>query len=119
MTPVYGDPEHPDRPTELVSSPTWTPEDQALVEGLRVHRDALCACDWPREIAWHSDMEGWFKGTRVVCHACTAAQGREVVHTVSPTTDRDFALKPLSPFVLGKTTTRPTEKATDSTPDTD
>lgn len=111
LTYVYDDPEHPDRPTAAIQSPQWTPEDRALFIGLQQYESELCDCGVPREIAWHADMEGWFEGQRFVCHACSAAQDTEIVHTLVPTTDRDFTVKPLIPFEIGLTTTEPTKRA--------
>lgn len=110
LTYVYDDPEHPDRPTAAIQSPQWTPEDQALLIGLQEYEAGLCECEWPVEVAWHADMEGWFDGQSFVCHACSARQGHEVVHTLRPTTDRDFTVKPLIPFEFGLTTTEPTKR---------
>lgn len=77
--------------------------------GLEQHERDTCECGWPIEIAWHADMEGWFEGRSFVCHACSASAGREVTHTLKPTTDRNFAVKPLSDFDWETTTTSPTE----------
>lgn len=63
-------------------------------------------CGMPIRIAWHADMDGWFEGHQVKCHACTAMQedpSKPVIHRfavdIRPADDRD-----LSPFVLGVTT---------------
>lgn len=81
--------------------------------GLAVFEASRCDCDWPVEVAWHADMEGWFDGQSYVCHACSARQGREVVHTLKPTTDRNFQVKPLSDFDWKTTTTPPKPREDD------
>jgi len=53
-------------------------------------------------------MEGWFDPEEYVCHGCSAAAGREVVHTLAPTTAREFSARPLSDFDWKTTTTPPT-----------
>lgn len=105
---VYGDPEHPERVTRTVSGPAYTREDHALLAAMKLHRAHLCpGCSAPKEEAWHSDMEGWYDAHGFVCHSCSARSGHEVAYT-AVATSRDFDQKPLTPFVLGETTTKPT-----------
>lgn len=109
-TYVYDDPEHPDRPTATIASPSWSQEDQALLMGLQAYEAQLCRCNYPRSLAWHSDMDGDFDpGEQIQCHACTAQSddGKPVYHRLRPVMTRDFDAKPLSPFVLGVTTVGP------------
>lgn len=113
VTYLYDDPDHPDRPTGHVSAPEWTEVDRALLLGLGKYEDTLCpgGCGQPRELAWHDWMAGEeFEATKWVCHACTARTGHEVVFsTVAPVMSPErMAMRP--PFVLGETTTEPTEK---------
>lgn len=105
-TPVYDDPEHPDRPTSFIHSPAWVPEDVGLIAGLDMYESSLCRCGHPKQLAWHSDMDGDFDATTFLCHACTAAaeDGRKVKYTIAGTS-RDFVARPLPPFRLGVTTT--------------
>lgn len=105
-TYFYDDPEHPDRVTSTMESPAITPEDHALLEALEAYEATLCRCGFPRDLAWHSDMDGWFEATEYVCHACTAASPK---HPVSHTYIRNTrpADNPVPPFVLGVTTTSP------------
>lgn len=108
---VYDDPDHPDRPTSTIASPEWTPEDRALLMGLELYESQLCRCGYPRAIAWHSEMDGWFghdgEPDKYVCHACTARNdGQQVVYTVALDTRPDDH-DPLPPFQFGATTTSP------------
>ena len=103
---VYDDPDRPDRPTGTIASPAYVPEDQALLMAFDIYEAGLCNCGYPREQAWHSDMDGWYEGEAYVCHACTARNGGEqvvkkVAHSTRP------ADLPLPAFVLGETTTTP------------
>lgn len=109
---MYGDPEHPERVTRTISGPSYTDEDHALLAALKAYEASLCpGCRVPIAIAWHSDMEGWFDGGEgVVCHSCTANSDHEVAYGGKHHT-RDFAEKPLPPFVYGVTTTKPTPPA--------
>jgi hypothetical protein len=93
--------------TGTITSPPVTPEDHALLEGLELHEGRLCRCNIPIELAWHSDMEGWFDGPEVVCHACSALQGREVTYSRLVNTRPPDDVVP--PFVPGVTVTRPTK----------
>jgi len=110
---VYDDPEHPDRVTRVINSPDYVDADFALLAGLDVFEKSLCpGCGWPREIAWHEDMAGWFEGLEVVCHACTAMQPvdektgikRPYLHRLA-FDNRLAGDDRLPPFVLGLTTT--------------
>lgn len=109
---VYDDPEHRDRVTRTIQSPSYTAEDRALLVGLDLYERDLCRCGWPRSIAWHSEMDGFFEpGDRYVCHACTASAPADANGTRRPVTyggvrnTRDPAKGPMPPFVLGITTT--------------
>lgn len=108
-TPVYDDPEHPDRPTAFIQTPAWTPEDRGLLLGLDWHEaeaEQMCACGQPISVAWHSDTDGWWKSDVYVCFACTAREGGDhKVKYAYPRLDRDLSAKPLPPFRLGGTTT--------------
>ncbi|WP_435744898.1 hypothetical protein [Nocardioides sp. SYSU DS0663] len=106
---VYDDDsEHPDRPTSTIATPAWTPEDRALLMGLEMYESTLCRCGYPRSVAWHSEMDGWFgdngEAEKYVCHACSAIHGRQVHYPIAMNT-RTEAHGPLPPFVLGETTT--------------
>ncbi len=104
-TLLYDDPDHPDRVTSTIESASITPDDHALLEGLESYEATLCRCGFPREMAWHSDMDGWFEAEEYVCHACTAQAGRQVAYTVVRNTRPTDNSVPA--FVLGVTTTRP------------
>ena len=115
---LYDDPEHPARCTRVLEQPEWTEDDRALVTALGLHDVQHCrGCGEPKSEAWHSDMEGWYdpdpgSGTgpvHVVCHSCSARQDREVVYVVGGGHSRDLTVKPLTPLVLGVTTSTPTE----------
>ena len=118
-TYLYEDPENPDRVTRTVASPDWSEDDRTLAAALQWADDQECpGCHQPREIAWHSDMEGWYDpddknggGTiRLVCHGCSAKHGHEVVYSIVHTS-RDFEKNPIRvPFKLGSTTTPPTDR---------
>jgi hypothetical protein len=70
-------------------------------------RHDLCACGHPREVAWHSEMDGWYEGRGFVCHACTARNGgKQVAHWIAVDT-RPPGHPELPPFVLGVTTSEP------------
>ncbi|WP_221199509.1 hypothetical protein [Nocardioides soli] len=110
-TYLYEDPEHPDRATGSFESVAYTPEDQALLLGLAAYEHqqqhggmGSCSCGWPIEVAWHSEMDGWFGTLDVVCHVCTARAGKTVTHTIVRDT-RPAGHPALPPFVLGVTTT--------------
>lgn len=106
---MYGDPDHPDRVTRAVHSPTHTREDRALLGALSAYEASLCSgCSEPKHEAWHSDMDGgWYEPHGFVCFACTARQGREVAYGGVRNT-RDMAKKPIvRPFELGVTTKAP------------
>lgn len=108
QTYVYDDPDHPDRPTRVLEGPAYVSEDHALLFGLNLYEESLCPgrCGWPRHLAWHEDMDGWFEDHTVKCQACTAMSEdpskpvlfHYVVDT-RPADDQD-----LSPFVVGLTT---------------
>lgn len=111
-TYVYDDPEHPDRVTRVIHSPDYVAEDHAMLLGLQLYEDSLCpGCGWPKHVAWHADMDGWFDAHEVKCHACTArreagADGTRApvtyTYTVDTRPEDDLVLRP---FVLGLTTT--------------
>jgi hypothetical protein len=103
---VYGDPEHPDRPTSAIHSPAYTREDRALLMGLESYEASLCRCGVPVQVAWHSEMDGYFEADQVVCHVCTARAGRQVPYSTNLRSTRDPAL-PMPAFVPGKTITAP------------
>jgi hypothetical protein len=103
----YDDPDHPNRVTRAVSSQPYTAEDHALLAALAEYEAGLCpGCRIPIEQAWHAGMDGWYDDQGHVCHACSAHHGRQIAYT-RPVTDRDFAAKPLRPFVFGVTTVPP------------
>lgn len=113
VTYEYGDPEHPERITRAISGPPYTAEDHALIGGLRAYERTRCpgGCGFAIDVAWHSDMDGWFDDVHeYVCHACTAREGTERKF-VSTATSRDFTVQPLPPFEMGGTTTAPTPPA--------
>jgi hypothetical protein len=106
VTYLYDDPEHPHRRTGAIQSPAYTHEDRALLMGLEAYEASLCRCGVPLEVAWHSEMDGYFEVDEVVCHACTARAGREVTYTSGLRSTRDPA-RPMPEFVPGKTITAP------------
>lgn len=91
--------------TGAIQSPPFTDEDRALLNGLGYYESGICRCGISREVAWHSEMDGFFDVDGYVCHACTARSGGEekVIYSVVRDT-RDPAKGPLPPFVLGVTT---------------
>lgn len=96
----------PARVLRVIQSPAYTVEDRALLTGLGVYEDSLCNCGIPREIAWHSEMDGWFDNVdHYVCHACTARRGddKKAIY-VFARHSRDLRTSPLPPFQLGVTT---------------
>lgn len=105
-TYVYGDPEHPDRCTGTLQSPPYTGEDRALLMGLESWEASLCRCGVPVQVAWHSEMDGYFEADQVVCHVCTARAGRQVGYSANLRSTRDPAA-PMPAFVPGKTITAP------------
>lgn len=109
-TYLYDDLEHPTRPTGSVTSPPYTPEDQALLIALARWEQSLCTgCGHPRDIAWHADMEGWYDAAEYVCHACTAnsRDGEQVVHRIVTSTYDPATGGVLRDFTLADTTTAP------------
>lgn len=107
-TYVYDDPEHPERPTSAISSPAFTAEDQALLMGLDLYERDLCRCDYPRSVAWHSEMDGFFEGEEYTCMACTAGNdGKPVTYSVVRNTRNEHDHGPMPPFELGVTTVSP------------
>lgn len=107
---MYGDPDHPDRVTRTISGPLYTVEDHALIAAMRTYEATLCpGCGVEKQVAWHSDMDGWFdsgEDAGVVCHSCTARRGRQVSYAAS-SHSRDLVAKPLPPFDPAVTVTRP------------
>lgn len=95
------------RVEKTIESPDFITEDHALLLGLEQYEKSLCRCNVPREIAWHSEMDGWFEVEEIKCFACTAIQGGEkpVVYSYAVDTYHDGTRPPLPPFVLGLTTT--------------
>lgn len=106
QTYVYEDAENPDRPTRVIESPAYVTEDHALLMGLDLYEQSLCSCGcgFPREVAWHSEMDGWFDTFKVKCHAGTAMRGEPVIFTHLVNTYPVDEKGPLPPFVLGLTT---------------
>lgn len=116
MTYLYDDPQLPDRPTGHVESPEWTDDDRALLLALAAYEATLCpgGCGQPRELAWHSHMEGFYEATKWICHACTVRDGQDVVFTLT-LPDPDLPAERIAgfpPFELGVTTTEPSETPT-------
>lgn len=116
VTYLYEDPAHPERPSGHLESPEWTPDDRALFLALQMYEDTLCpgGCGQPKELAWHSAMEGWFEATEWVCHACSARQGHEARFSIVEV-DKDLPLAVVDafdPFEIGVTTTEPTKTET-------
>lgn len=95
----------PARVVSVIHSPAYTPEDLALLLALEKHEATLCKCGWPRSVAWHSEMDGWFEGEGYVCHACSAVADRKVIYAVAHNTWPTAEKGPLPEFVLGVTTT--------------
>lgn len=113
VTYLYDDPRHRDRPSGHVESPEWTDDDRALLLALDAYESTLCpgGCGQPRELAWHSHMEGFYDPTRWICHACTAREGLEVAFAVTEV-DRDLPAERIAafpPFEIGVTTTEPSD----------
>jgi hypothetical protein len=110
VTYLYEDHEHPDRRTGELQSPAYTHEDRALLMGLESYEASLCRCGVPKHVAWHSEMDGYYDVDEVVCHACSAQQGRQVVYSPRLRSSRDEAKHgPMPEFVPGKTITAPTK----------
>lgn len=98
------DSSHPGRLLRTIESPAYVAEDHALLLGLDMYEKSLCpGCGWPRHVAWHADMDGWFEASSVKCQACSALESRPRLYhfTVDTRQDPD---EPLTPFVLGLTT---------------
>lgn len=103
----YDDPRDSSRVTGTIESPAYSEEDRALVMALRAYEARpKCKCGEPIEVAWHSEMDGFYEAQRWVCHACTALNngtptpgGMRLVNT------RPASKGPMPPFELGKTTT--------------
>lgn len=74
--------------------------------GLESYESSLCRCGLPLEVAWHSEMDGFYDVDEVVCHACSARAGREVAYTSGLRSTRDPST-PMPAFVPGKTITAP------------
>ena len=109
QTYLYDDAEHPERPTGAVSSPAWTEDDRSLMLGLEMHEATLCpGCHQPRDTAWHADAEGYYEGSALVCHGCTAKDGKQVVYTFLTATPAAETVAKFLPFDLLETTTEPT-----------
>lgn len=103
---VYDDPDHPYRATGTIQSPAYVGEDRALLRALKLYEDGLCGgCRFPVDVAWHSDMDGWFEVEEYVCYACSARSPDGPNVTRSMVRDVRPESKPLPPFVLGVTTT--------------
>ncbi|WP_284536297.1 hypothetical protein [Nocardioides sp. T2.26MG-1] len=108
---LYDDPEHPDRQTGSTTTAAYTSSDQLLLMALdmwerqqQTHGRGTCACGWPIEIAWHSEMNGWLETKDYLCEVCTVRKGEEVWHTIVRDT-RPPGHPELPPFEFGKTTT--------------
>lgn len=108
LTYVYDDPDHPDRPTSAIQSPPYIDEDVALLSGLDLYEQSLCKCGFPKHIAWHSDMDGWFESEEdvdhFVCFGCSAGRDPDdkvIYRRVRNTRPAD---KPMPEFRLGVTT---------------
>ena len=104
---LYDDPQHPDRRTGAVHSPAWTHEDRALLMGLESYEASLCKCGVPIRVAWHSEMDGYYEIDQVVCHACSARAGRQVVYTHAAAATPAIPARPMPEFIPGKTITAP------------
>lgn len=80
--------------------------------GYEAYQARLCpGCGFPKEQAWHSEWDGFYEATKVVCHACSAAlpEGDQTTYVVTvDTRDPDAPAPP--PFEIGVTTTTPTER---------
>ncbi len=107
---LYDDPEHPTRVTGAITSPEWTDEDRCLLIGLAEYEKTLCpGCGLPIESAWHSDMDGWYEATEVVCHACTTRrpEGQQAAYSIIRDTTTPEARERMPAFELGRTTSEP------------
>lgn len=112
VTYVYDDdPDHPDRVTGHIATPEWTIEDQGLMLALEAYEDTLCpGCGQPKQLAWHSHTEDEWDSTRLVCHACTAQQGKETVYAFPSLFLSDDRVAALPPLDFDKYITEPTER---------
>ena len=97
--------------TSSFQSAAYTPADQALLMGLAAAEEQAkhsgqgnCVCGFPIEVAWHSELDGWFEVEEYVCVACSARKGEQVTHKIVRNTWPPE--KPLPPFSLEHTTTR-------------
>lgn len=70
----------------------------------------LCRCGFPRSVAWHPDMDGWFEQHTYLCLACSVQKGDDVTYDVAINTRPDD--QPLPPFVLDDATTESTSSTT-------
>lgn len=82
---------------------------------LEHHEASLCACGEPKTLAWHGEMDGWYRHEGFVCHGCTAQQGRQVVYGRVVNT-RPADAGPLPPFQVGVTTTPPDDRDSPQAP---
>lgn len=83
LTYVYEDGD--DRPVAALQAPEWTEDDLDLMRGLELYEATLCpGCQQPKRLCWHQRTDEEWDGNELVCHACSAKQGHEVVYS-SPT----------------------------------
>lgn len=90
-----------------METPDFTDDDRALLLALQAWEATLCPgqCGLPKELAWHTDAEGWFEHTRFQCFACSEIRGEPVTYEgVRSELPED---RVLAPFELGVTTFSP------------
>lgn len=94
-----------------MESPAFTEEDRCLLLGLDAYEGSLCpGCDHPIELAWHSEMNGWFETDSYVCHSCTSKledQSKPTAYSIVRNTMPPDRVAALPAFELGETTSAP------------
>lgn len=100
-----------------MEAPEWTEEDRAALLGLQRYEETLCpGCGHPKQVAWHSNMTGWWKSDLFVCLACTASAGstpdgkpNERIYGRTYPDPAVTDIDDLPPLQLGQNTVPPTQ----------
>lgn len=96
-----------------MQSPAYTEDDRALLLALADYEASLCpGCGEPKHEAWHSELDGFYEGDRLVCHACTARRDddKQVVYVAIRSTYPVDRLPQLTPLEIGVNTTPPSDQ---------